>query len=284
MTRIIRISIFAFAAVALLWGLAPTRTLNATASTNGRVEVAWKHTERAVKTVDSTFKINLPNISQGGDWLVGVKPIKAGEKERMYVGVFTWEAVKQGGAAKTFKRLSQMEDYPQELLSLGNGSATLDGSVSSDETLVIYMEVAPSTQTIFNANGKERALNASEGSYLLFDGEVEKTLIEHTGSLIARANSKKLKKEFLRSNDTAANQGLGLKYGIGIPAGYVAGEPTLAQECVTESPIESCVGGECTCWSVTTTCGAYSCSASGGSCRESGGVSISWTVPTACNF
>ncbi len=66
--------------------------------------------------------------------------------------------------------------------------------------------------------------------------------------------------------------------------GYSGGVASAQAECILVDSVGSCVGGECTCWSVTNTCGQYSCSSSGGSCAGSGGVSISWTNGTTCNF
>jgi hypothetical protein len=66
--------------------------------------------------------------------------------------------------------------------------------------------------------------------------------------------------------------------------GYSGGIVYGQLYCITEDVQGSCVGGQCYCWSVTTTCGPYSCSASGGACPASGGVSIIWSNPTTCNF
>lgn len=66
--------------------------------------------------------------------------------------------------------------------------------------------------------------------------------------------------------------------------GYSGGVASAQVECILEDSVGSCVGGECTCWSVTNTCGGASCSSSGGSCAGSGGVSISWSNGTTCNF
>ena len=78
-------------------------------------------------------------------------------------------------------------------------------------------------------------------------------------------------------------RGLMLLISFCFAVGYTCGTVS-AQECILVDSVESCVGGQCTCWSVTNTCGPYSCSSSGGSCQESGGVSISWSIPTVCNF
>ncbi len=192
-----RISIFVvFAVAVLLAGFATARYFNTTEAQTAKTEVAWKHNERPLKTVDSKFKVNLPNFSQDTDWIAAVKPIKEGEKEKMYVGVFTWEDVENESAKNQgFKRLSRMEDYSQESASFADGESTLAASINSNQTLVIYMEVAPSTQTIFNENGKETSLNTSEGSFLIFDGKIEKMPIENISTLMAQANVKKLRKE-----------------------------------------------------------------------------------------
>lgn len=208
MSNLRRISIFVvFAVAVILSGFATARYFNTTEAQTTKTEVAWKHSERPLKTVDSKFKVNLPNLSQDTDWIAAVKPIKEGEKEKMCIGVFTWEDVENESAKKQgFKRLSRMEDYPQESASFVDGESTLSTSINPNQTLVIYMEVAPSTQTIFNENGKETSLNASEGSFLIFDGKTERMPIENISTLIAQANVKKLRKEiskhsFIKNED-----------------------------------------------------------------------------------
>ena len=185
------------AVIVLAFGFATARYFNASEAQSARNEVLWQHSEIPLKTANSEFKINLPSFSQESDWLVAVKPVGAGEKEKMYIGVFTWEDEKSESARRQgFKRLSKMEDYPQSQAEFVAGGANLTTPINSRQTLVIYMEISPSTNAIFNENGEFFSLNASDGdSYVLFDGKIEKAQIQHTGSLIATVNVKKLRKE-----------------------------------------------------------------------------------------
>src|SRR4051794_5839709 len=104
---------FAFAVAVVLVGIAGSRSFNRTvaqpapvpewlAAMQGKQNaVAWKRKERPVNTINSKFNLNLPSFSPDVDWIVGIKPIKEGEREKMNVGIVTWEdAVDNEGKAR----------------------------------------------------------------------------------------------------------------------------------------------------------------------------------------
>jgi len=72
-----------------------------------------------------------------------------------------------------------------------------------------------------------------------------------------------------------------LCYGVGYASGAVYAQGV---ECFATSTQGSCIG-DCICYAVETSCtNGYACSAGGGACPESGGVSISWKNERVCNF
>jgi hypothetical protein len=160
--------------------------------------VAWKHEERPITTVNSKFNLDLPPFSPDTDWVVGVKPVNEGEKERMYAGVVTWEdAIDKEGKAKGlgFKKVSKIEDYPQQAVSFLDGAASFANVLNGNQTLVIYLEVRPLTEIDVTQNGKAEVLKASEGSSIIFDGEKESVQITGPASLLNEMHIRKLKKE-----------------------------------------------------------------------------------------
>src|SRR5882757_7692159 len=54
--------------------------------------VVWKRVEQPVKSVDSNFRLDLSTLMTGTNYIIGVKPAKDGEKEKMYTGIVTWES------------------------------------------------------------------------------------------------------------------------------------------------------------------------------------------------
>jgi hypothetical protein len=202
--------LLALAVVSVLVGIAGNHFLNQSVARTAQAPaqrsemqdkqnaVAWKRTERPVRTVNSRFKLNLPVFPPDADWIVGVKPIKEGEKERMYVGIVTWEdAIDKEGKARGLggKNVSKMEDYPQEAASFADGETSVANILADNQTLVIYLEVAPSTKIVVAQNGKESVLKASEGSAVIFDGKKESVKLEGPAFLLNEMHIKKLKKE-----------------------------------------------------------------------------------------
>jgi hypothetical protein len=160
--------------------------------------VAWKRKERPVNTINSKFNLNLPSFSPDVDWVVGIKPIKEGEREKMNVGIVTWEdAVDNEGKARGLglKKVSNVEDYPEESASITLGEASFANILNDNQTLVIYLEVAPSTEVDVMQGGKKMILKASEGSSVVFDGEKELAKLDGPAFLLSEMHMRKLKKE-----------------------------------------------------------------------------------------
>lgn len=208
----------AFAIAVALVGIGGIRSFNQTVAQPAQIPewlaamqgkqnaVAWKRKEQPINAINSKFKLNLPSFSPDADWVVGVKPIKEGEKEKMYVGIVTWEDVadKEGKAKGLgFKTVSKIEDYPQESASFAAGEASFANILTDNQTLVIYLEAAPSTEIVVAQNGKEMVLNASEGSSVLFDGKKEIVKLEGPAFLLNEMHMKKLKKEAEKAGRSA---------------------------------------------------------------------------------
>lgn len=159
--------------------------------------VAWKRKEIPLNTINSRFRLNLPIFSPDNDWIVGIKPVKAGEIERMYVGLVTWDDVtNQNGKAngKEPKRISRIENYPEESSSVGDGQASFGNILDDNQTLVIYLEVRPLTEIDVAQNGNEVILKASEGASILFNGKKRSAPLEGPASFLNEVHRGKLRK------------------------------------------------------------------------------------------
>lgn len=164
--------------------------------------VGWRLSQMPLKTADLRFRINLPPFPDDADWIAGVKPAQEDEAEKISIGVISWE---NRDEENSLKRLSKIEDYPMTQSLLTEGRATLNAPVGSNQTLVIYMEISPSTQTIFNTREGEISSNFSNGSYVVFNGKVEATGNSQTDSLIALVTTAGAK---IRERDLAKNGSL----------------------------------------------------------------------------
>lgn len=213
-----RIYLLAFAVAIALIGIIGSRSFNRivaqptytpewlTATQGKQNTVAWKRKERSVATINSKFKLNLPSFLPDADWIVGVKPVAEGEKEKMYVGIITWQdAIDKEGKGKGlgFKTVSKMEDYPEESIAVAYGEASFANILDSNQTLVIYLEVAPPSEIVVTQNGKEMVLKASEGSSVIFDGNKESVKLESPAFLLNEMQIKKLKKEVEKAGHAA---------------------------------------------------------------------------------
>lgn len=160
--------------------------------------VAWERTEIPVNPVNSRFRLSLPAFSADTDWVVGVRPIKKGESEKMSAGVVTWEDAADKGSkvrGMGMKRVSSIESYPQTSASVVPGVATFSNTLKSDQTLVIYLEVTPSTMIELGQNGNEMVLKASEGASIVFDGIKERETFDSPASFLSEVHVRKLRKE-----------------------------------------------------------------------------------------
>jgi len=160
--------------------------------------VAWQHREIPLSTVNSSFRLNLPNFSPDVDWIVGVKPVDQGAREKMYLGIVSWEdAIDAAGKGKGLglKRVSNIVDYPLESASVGAGVASFSNILKDDQTLVVYLEVAPLTRVELGQNGTDMVLPGSEGGSIVFDGQRESVSFEGPASFLNEMNLRKLRKE-----------------------------------------------------------------------------------------
>jgi len=178
------------------------------AQTQGKQNViVWKHKNIPVNAVNSTFRLNLPFFSPDIDWIVGVRPIKEGEQEKMYACIVTWEdAIDKEGKglgfknmSKIFLNMSKMEDYPQESAIFADGEASFANILNDNQTLVIYLQAAPSTDVIVSQNGKEEVLKLSEGGSIIFNGKKESAKFKDTSLLLTEIRIRKIQKEALKA-------------------------------------------------------------------------------------
>lgn len=211
-----KVYLFALVTIAVLLGVAGSRFLNRTevaahpagvpawqaAMQSKPNAVAWKRKEIPVTTVNSKFNLNLPLFLPDTDWIIGVKPVQKGEREKMYACIVTWEdAVDREGKARGlgFKKTSKVEDYKQEWATFLDGEADFVNPLYSDQTLVIYLEIAPSTEVDVTQNGKQIILRASEGSSVIFDGEKELVKLDGPAALFNEMHMRKIQKEVTKA-------------------------------------------------------------------------------------
>jgi len=156
--------------------------------------VVWKRVEQPVKSVDSNFRLDLSTLMTGTNYIIGVKPAKDGEKEKMYTGIVTWESNEK---IKGFLRTSSIENYPEEAESFSEGKISFNNRLAANQTLVIYVEVAPATRLTVNAES-EMTLDSSGGSFVIFDGKKDEAKIDGPGSLLNELQIRKVTQEMTK--------------------------------------------------------------------------------------
>lgn len=164
--------------------------------------VAWQRREIPFNTVNSSFRLDLPSFSADMDWVVGIRPVQQGERERMFMGIVSWEDASDAtgkGKELGLKRVSNIVDYPLESARVGHGSATVSNILKDDQTLVVYLEVAPLTRVELKQNGNDIVLKGSDGGYIVFDGQKEPSLFDGPAAFLNETQLRKLRKESAKS-------------------------------------------------------------------------------------
>ncbi len=154
----------------------------------GHAPVVWNRVELPVKPVDSGFRIDIPVFSSGADYIIGVKPVKDGEKEKMYAGIVTWE---EDQKIQGLFHVSNMENYPVEAGGFPEGKAAFNDVLGARQTLVIYIEVAPATRLTLNKADGEMELSLSEESFIVFNGKREAVKIDKPSTLLGQLHMRK---------------------------------------------------------------------------------------------
>jgi hypothetical protein len=188
---ILRINLFLAAFVITIASLVSFNTFSQTsksADTGHATMAVWNRVELPVKPVDSTFRIDIPAFNSGGDYIIGVKSIKDGEKEKMYAGIVTWE---EDQKIKGLFHVSNMENYPVEAGEFPEGKTAFADVLRTRQTLVIYMEVAPATHLMLNKADGEMELDLSDGSFIVFNGKKEAAKIDKPSALLGQLHMRK---------------------------------------------------------------------------------------------
>lgn len=207
--RNLKSNIFVVSAVALLMlGFATAYFLNTTeAQSSGkqtpRKETAWRPVEIPLKTDGSQLRLNLSSFSQETDSIVGVKSIREDEKEKMLAGVITWGEVNE--KVKGLVIISKVDNYPQESANFVDEEMRFANVLNNNQTLMVYLELKPSTQLKLNQAGEELALDASNGSYVVFDGKREPANIKDAAFLLTEAQLRKVRKEAAKVGNEVRN-------------------------------------------------------------------------------
>lgn len=134
----------------------------------------WKPESFLIQTSNSTFTLNLPENLKQNDLAIGIKIIKDGEKESVKVVRLFWSENK-GYEQVQPSRVSKIEDYPVEAVSLVDGSMTLGETIADlnkdtvGEGTVIWIEKFEKTQVSIKHG--EKLLLADGKNNLLVQGE-----------------------------------------------------------------------------------------------------------------
>lgn len=186
----------------LCLGVTSTLFFNKTEAQNTRSEKVWKKTDHPLKSINSQFRLNLSSISESSDWVIGIKPIQGSGNEKMYVGIVTW-GIDSNDINKKFKieKIINLEDYPLNDSDLRNGVVegviNLSKEIKGNQTLVIYLEVAPSVETFINKQGSELSSKVTDNSFAIFNGKEETFKVENVSSLISFISAKKADKALI---------------------------------------------------------------------------------------
>jgi hypothetical protein len=162
----------------------------------GNIPVVWNRVELPVKPIDSSFRIDMPSFNSGADYIIGVKPIKEGEKERMFAGIVTWETNEK---MKGFIKTASIENYPAEAGGFTEGKAAFNDVLRTGQTLVIYMEVASTTRLTVNKAEGEMPLRSSDRSFVVFEGKREATNIDGPSALLNELHGRKMQQELIKN-------------------------------------------------------------------------------------
>jgi hypothetical protein len=164
-------------------------------STNGDKSAnRWKPESFPIQTSGSTFALNLPENLKQNDLAVGIKIIKAGEKESVTVARLFWSENK-GYEQVQPSRVSKVEDYPVEAVSLVDGSMTLGETVSGlskdivGEGVVIWIEKFEKTQLSIKQGGK-LFLSDSKNNLLIQGEESNESRLDNMAHLLGVYSAK----------------------------------------------------------------------------------------------
>ncbi|HEV7644675.1 MAG TPA: hypothetical protein VGO50_12080 [Pyrinomonadaceae bacterium] len=184
------LTLFAAAFAITIASLVSINTFSQTSKSadTGNAPVVWNRVELPVKPVDSGFRLDIPAFNSGADYIIGVKPVTDGEKEKMYAGIVTWE---EDQKIKGLLHVSKMENYPVEAGRFPEGKAAFDDVLGARQTLIIYLEVAPATHLMLDKADSGMALNSSDGSFVVFNGKREAAKIDKPSALLNELHKRK---------------------------------------------------------------------------------------------
>lgn len=117
----------------------------------------WKPIKKSVDLFGPSVSVNLVNLPDKAEWIVGATPTKDGEKQEASVGVVHWV---DSGASQRLKiqRIDSIQDYPEGLVEITADSLNVRGSealVAADKTLIIHLKLHAGTQVHLDQDGSD---------------------------------------------------------------------------------------------------------------------------------
>lgn len=197
--KYLRKSIFIVSAVSvLILGFATAYFFNNTEAqtlgeTPSRKETSWRPAEIPLVATNSRVKLDLSAFPQTDDTIIGVKPVGENEREKMFAGVITWGALNE--KVRGLVGVAKIDNYPQESAKFINEEIQFGNVLNKNQTLMIYLELKPSTRLGLNQAGESIVAEPSNESYTIFNGKRESANIKDRAFLITEMQMRKMRKE-----------------------------------------------------------------------------------------
>jgi hypothetical protein len=154
----------------------------------------WKPKGFPIQTSNSIFNLNLPANLKQEDFAVGIKIIKDGEQESVKITRLFWSESK-GYEQVQPSRVSKVEDYPVDGVSLVDGSMTLGETATNlnkdivGESVVIWIEKSEKTRISINQGGK-LFLADGKNNLLILGEETNEPKLDNMAYLLGAYSAK----------------------------------------------------------------------------------------------
>jgi hypothetical protein len=159
----------------------------------------WNRKEIPIQTFNSKLSLELPNSLAKEDYVVGIKPIEKGQKEKVFAGLITWEETDNKNLKKMgFRKIASIEDYADKFNSLGEKLSLSDDRTNG--TLIIYLELPLGTELNLQQGGNQTLTISEKESFVVFDGIKSSAQIEGPSTLIRELEIKHMQKVTKENN------------------------------------------------------------------------------------
>ena len=109
--------------------------------------IAWKQKRIPISSREDRLNLHLPNLSRDPNWIVGVSPIKSGEKEEIAIGVVDWASLNKKNRPGAMK-IAKVFDYESSAINVSFGQIIIkdvNEFRESGQSLVVFIKSSPST-------------------------------------------------------------------------------------------------------------------------------------------